>query len=133
MRLPITIASSRMKASEFTTPRPLMRLLATAENNYWEVINARENLGVEQENLELNDDRSSGRRRNSNSAPSRRWISIIRRPILRSAEIQVSQARFQLAQAEDALRRQICGRPGPGGPQTATSGLTESVLPPADD
>ncbi|RPI07411.1 MAG: hypothetical protein EHM65_11830, partial [Acidobacteriales bacterium] len=48
-----------------------------------------------------------------------------------SAEIQVSQARFRLAQLEDALRRQIGADLDPRY-RTMPIVLTETVLPPAD-
>ncbi|MDP3000404.1 MAG: TolC family protein [Bryobacterales bacterium] len=132
VRLPITIARSRMKATEFTSRDQIMRLLVTAENNYWAVINARESLRVAQENLKLND-ASLKRAQRELELGALSPLEIYRpQADFARAEINVSQARFRLIQSEDVLRRQIAADLDPDIRRLPIR-LTESVLPPADD
>jgi outer membrane protein TolC len=132
VRLPITLARSRMKATELTTRDQIMRLLVTAENNYWAVINARESLRVAEENLKLND-ASLKRAQRELELGALSPLEIYRpQADFARAEINVSQARFRLIQAEDVLRRQIAADLDPDIRRLPIR-LTESVLPPADD
>ena len=132
VRLPITIARSRMRATELTTRDQIMRLLVTAENNYWAVINARESLRVAQENLKLND-ASLKRAQRELELGALSPLEIYRpQADFARAEINVSQARFRLIQSEDVLRRQISADLDPDIRRLPIR-LTESVLPPADD
>ena len=121
-----------MKATEFTTRDQIMRLLVTAENNYWAVINARESLRVAQENLKLND-ASLKRAQRELELGALSPLEIYRpQADFARAEINVSQARFRLIQAEDVLRRQMSADLDPDIRRLPIR-LTESVLPPADD
>jgi outer membrane protein len=132
VRLPITIARSRMKATELTTRDQIMRQLVTAENNYWAVINARESLRVAEENLKLND-ASLKRAQRELELGALSPLEIYRpQADFARAEINVSQARFRLIQSEDVLRRQISADLDPDIRRLPIR-LTESVLPPADD
>ncbi|MCX6635330.1 MAG: TolC family protein [Acidobacteria bacterium] len=132
VRLPITIARSRMKATELTTRDQIMRLLVTAENNYWAVINSRESLRVAEENLKLND-ASLKRAQRELELGALSPLEIYRpQADFARAEINVSQARFRLIQSEDVLRRQISADLDPEIRRLPIR-LTESVLPPADD
>jgi outer membrane protein TolC len=132
VRLPITIARSRMKATELTTRDQITRLLVTAENNYWAVINSRESLRVAQENLKLND-ASLKRAQRELELGALSPLEIYRpQADFARAEINVSQARFRLIQSEDVLRRQISADLDPEIRRLPIR-LTESVLPPADD
>ncbi|MBI4876217.1 MAG: TolC family protein [Acidobacteria bacterium] len=132
VRLPITIARSRMKATEFTTSDQIMRLLVTAENNYWAVINARESLRVAQENLKLTD-ASLKRSQRELELGALSPLEIYRpQADYARAEINVSQARFRLIQAEDTLRRMIAADLDPEIRRLPIR-LTEPVLPPSDE
>ena len=132
VRLPITIARSRLKATEFTTRDQIMRLLVTAENNYWAVIQARESLRVAEENLKLND-ASLKRSQRELELGALSPLEIFRpQADFARAEINVSQARFRLIQTEDVLRRQISADLDPDIRKLPIR-LTEPVLPPADD
>lgn len=132
VRLPITIARSRMKATELTTRDQITRLLVTAENNYWAVINARESLRVAEENLKLND-ASLKRAQRELELGALSPLEIYRpQADFARAEINVSQARFRLIQSEDVLRRQISADLDPDIRRLPIR-LTESVLPPSDD
>lgn len=132
VRLPITIAKSRMKATEFSTRDQIVRLLVTAENNYWAVINARESLRVAQENLKLNDS-SLKRSQRELELGALSPLEIFRpQADYARAEIGVSQARFRLIQAEDVLRRQISADLDPDIRRLPIR-LTEPALPPSDE
>src|ERR1039457_5709326 len=54
-RLPISIARSRLKVADFSFRDQVIQLLASAENAYWDVVNARESLRVAEEALKLAD------------------------------------------------------------------------------
>ncbi len=130
-RLPITIARSRLKANEQTMRNSVMSLLVTAENAYWAVIQARESLRVAEENLKLNDT-SLKRYQRELELGALSPLEIYRpQANYASAEISVTQARYNLISAEDSLRRQIGADLDPDIRRLPIR-LTESVLPPAE-
>jgi len=81
VKLPITIARSRLRASEFNMRDQLMRLLVTSETVYWQVIQERESLQVAEEYLKLNDASLKRAQRSSNWGLCRPWRSTSRRRI----------------------------------------------------
>ncbi len=130
-RLPITIARANLRTSELSVRNSVMGLIQTAEQAYWAVIGARESLRVRQESLAM---------RKQSLERSQRELELGAIPQLEtyqpqadyaSAEIEVSQARFRLAQLEDALRRQIGADLDPRY-RSMPVFLTETVLPPTD-
>ena len=130
-RLPIMTARSRLRATEYTLRDTLMRLLSDAESVYWDVLQARENLRVQQSALELAD--FALKRANQELQLGATSPLEIFQPQQNYAtvEIQVSQARFLLGQREDALRRQIGADLDPQFRHIAIQ-LTESLTPPLD-
>ncbi len=130
-KLPISIARSRLKVSEYQLRDTLTRLLANAENAYWDVISARENLGVQKQALALRGEALKRAQKELDLGALSPLDIYQPQAEYASAEIQVSQARFQLAQAEDALRRQI-GADLDAEVRRLPLELTESVLPPTD-
>ncbi len=130
-RLPITIAKSRLKAGEHTMRSSVMSLLVTAETAYWTAIQARESLRVAEENLKLND-ASLKRYQRELELGALSPLEIYRpQANYASAEISVTQARYTLITAEDALRRQIGADLDPEIRRLPIR-LTEPVLPPAE-
>ncbi|MCC6859630.1 MAG: TolC family protein [Bryobacterales bacterium] len=130
-KLPIMVARSRLRVSEYALRNQLMRLLSDAENAYWSVVFARENLRVRQSGLDL-----------AGEALKRAQLELklgalspldIYEPQQNyaRAEIDLSQAQFNLQQQEDALRRQIGVDLDPDVRKLPIV-LTETVLPPAD-
>jgi outer membrane protein TolC len=106
-KMPITIARSRLRASEYQIEDQIMRLVSLAENAYWEVVSARENLRVQEQALELFK-KSLERSQRELELGAISELEIYQpQAQAKNAEIQVTQARFRLQQAEDALRRQI--------------------------
>ena len=106
-RLNLMISRSRLRISEYALTNQMLNLVSNAESAYWDVVSARESLKVaigardvsaeflklSQKQLEL-------------GALSPLDIYNPQQQ-LASNEVNVAQARFTLAQREDALRKQI--------------------------
>jgi outer membrane protein TolC len=132
IRTPITIAKTRVKATEFQFQDQLQGLLTTAENAYWDVIGARENLKVQEQALSLADAslKRAQRELELGALPA---LEIYQpQAVYARAEILVTQARYRLAQTEDALRRQIGVDLDPELRKLPIV-LTEDVLPTTDN
>jgi outer membrane protein TolC len=126
------IARTRYQASRDNLEDQVMRLIQQAENTYWAVVEAREALKVQEKALELADQvlkRAQLELKLGSISPLE-----IYQPEQTYANQQVflTQARYRLAQAEDALRRQIGADLDPQFRNLPIE-LTETVLPPADD
>jgi outer membrane protein TolC len=106
-RLPITIARSRLRGSEYNIQDQVLRLVATAENAYWEVISARENLRVQEQALALSDQTLKRAQKEFELGAISQLEIFQPQAQYANSEILVTQARFRLQQAEDALRRQM--------------------------
>ena len=105
--LPVTIARSRLRAADYNFQNQLIQLITAAESAYWDVVAARENLRVQQESYKLADaalTRAQKELELGATSPLEIYQPQANRA---SAELQVSLAQYQLAQTEDALRRQI--------------------------
>lgn len=130
-KLPIMVARSRLRASEYNLHDQLIRLLVLAENSYWDVIGARENLKVQEQSLALAD-ASLKRAQLELKLGALSELEIFQpQGQYARAEIFVTQARYRLAQLEDALRRQIGVDLDPDVRKLPIV-LTEPVLPPTD-
>ncbi len=107
VRLPIMVARSQLRRAEYDLRDQLMRLVEQAELAYWAVIESRERLRVQEEFLKL---REAALKRSQRELELGALSPLeIYRPQQEyaSAEIQVTQFRYQLQQREDALRRQM--------------------------
>jgi len=131
VRLPVTIARANLRSAELNVRNQIMSIIQSAEQVYWNTIGARENLRVQQEALNM---RAESLKR------SQRELELGAIPELdiyqpqadyASAEIQVSQARFRLAQLEDSIRRQIGADLDPRFRNMPIE-LTESIIPPTE-
>lgn len=132
LRTPITLAKSRLRGSEYAFQDQLQTLLTNAENAYWDVIGARENLKVQEQALALADTslKRAQRELELGALPA---LEIYQpQAVYARAEILVTQARYRLAQTEDALRRQMGIDLDPQ-LRNLPIVLTESVLPPSDN
>lgn len=127
-RLAISIARSRLRRSEYDLRDSVMRLLTDAETAYWDVIQARENLRVQESSLSLAAE--SLKRAERELALGALSPLDIYNPQQQyaTAEIGVSQAKFRLAQVEDALRKQISVDLDPEVRRLPIT-LTETVMP----
>jgi outer membrane protein TolC len=106
-KLPITIARSRLRAGEYQIQDQILRLVAGAENVYWDVISARENLRVQEQTLALFEQSLKRSERELELGAISELEIYQPQAEYKNAEIQVTQSRFRLQQAEDALRRQL--------------------------
>lgn len=128
-RIPIMVAESRLEQTEEQVRESVIQLLFQAENDYWDAVNERENLKVQQNSLELA--RASLER-------SRRELELgaispldIFQPEQQfaTAQVRVTQAEYRLQQATEAVRRWIGADLDPSFRYTAIE-LIEPVEPP---
>lgn len=129
-KLPITIARSRVKSGQYTLEDQVLQLVVASELAYWAVVEARENLRVQEESLALADTALKRSKRELELGAISSLEIYQPEANYATAQISVVQARYRLAQAEDAVRRQI------GADQIARYRdmpivLTETVAPPA--
>ncbi|MDX2179064.1 MAG: TolC family protein [Bryobacteraceae bacterium] len=130
-KLPVLIARARLQSAEFGFEDQLQRLVLLAENAYWDVIGARENLRVQEQALSLADaSLKRAQRELELGAISALEIYQPQAQYAR-AEITVTQARYRLQQTEDALRRQVGLDLDPDLRKLPLQ-LSEPVLPPTD-
>ncbi|MCP5119725.1 MAG: TolC family protein [bacterium] len=131
-RIPIMLAQSRLKISHFNLEEQLLTLVMRAEQAYWSVIDARENLRVSREALGLADAfLKRAERELELGAISELDIYQPQQNRARQ-EILVTQAVYRLEQQYDALRRQISADIDPDFRDMPIV-LTELVLPPTDE
>lgn len=106
-KIPILIARNALKTSEFQFENQVINLLAQAESAYWDYLEARESLRVQQAALDL---------RNESLKRAQRELELGAIPELdifqpqadfAQAEVSLTQARFRLARTEDVLRQQM--------------------------
>lgn len=131
-KLQIMVARSRLRQGEYTLRDQLLRLLQQAELAYWQVIQARESLRVQEAALDIN---GKLLKRNQRELELGAISALeIYRPQANyaSTEVRVTQARYALQQAEDALRRQM-GADVDVQYRNVAIVLTENVAPPQDD
>lgn len=106
-RIPISIATSRLKAADFSFHDQVIQLLAAAENAYWDVVNARETLRVQEESLKLADAALTRAKKEIELGATSKLEVFQPEANRANSELGVIQARFQLQQVENALRRQM--------------------------
>jgi outer membrane protein len=130
-RLVISQARSRLRKTEYDLRDSVQTLVTTAENAYWDLILARENLRVSEKALDLSD-QALKRAQKELELGAMSPLDIYQpQQVYATAEIGVSQAKFTLAQAQDALRKQIGADLDPQIRKLPIE-LTETVLPPTD-
>jgi outer membrane protein TolC len=129
-KLPITLAQSRLKGAQYSVEDQILSLISAAELAYWNVVEARENVRVQEQTLKLADTSLKRSQRELELGAISSLEIFQPQANYANAEIQVTQARYRLAQAEDALRRQIGADLDPD-MRNLPIVLTESVDPPA--
>jgi outer membrane protein len=130
-RLPISIARSQLRSGEYGLQDQLTQLVASAESAYWDAVFAREDLRVQEESLKL---AGAALKRAQKELELGATSSLeIYQPeaTFANAQLTVAQARYRLAQAEDALRRQMGVDLAPDY-QRLPVVLTESIAAPPD-
>jgi outer membrane protein TolC len=131
-RMPITIARNNVRKSEYDFRDSLLALIQQAESAYWDVVEARETLRVQQESLKVKEASLKRSERELELGAISPLDIYQPKADYATAEIQVSQQRFTLAQREDALRKMI-GADLDASARKLPIVLTESVMPPSDD
>jgi len=106
-KLPISIARSRLKAADFTLQDQVIQLVAAAESAYWDVVNARENLRVQEESLKLADAALTRAKKEIELGATSKLEVFQPEANRANAELGLVQARFTLEQTEFALRKQM--------------------------
>lgn len=131
-RMNITIARVNLRTSEYRQEDQVMNIVVQAENAYWTAIGARENVRVREQALELAA-KSLERSETELKLGAISELEIYQpRADYTAAQLSLAQAKYQVTQAEDALRRQIGADFDPRY-RTMPIVLTESVEVPAND
>ena len=131
-KLPIMIARSQARRSEYDFRDQLLQLLQQAESAYWDVIESRESLRVQEEYLKLSD-AALKRSQKELELGAMSPLDIYRpQQQYATAEIAVSQQRFALAQREDVLRK-LMGADLDQRVRKLPISLTETVMPPESE
>jgi len=106
-RLPIMTARSRLRVTEYSLRDTVMQLVENAENAYWDLVQARDNLKVQEKALELANEALKRAQRELELGAMSPLDIYQPQQNYATAEISVSQARYFLEQRENALRKQI--------------------------
>ena len=129
--MPIMVARSRVRKTEYDLTTNVINLISTAELVYWQAVQVRENLKVQESSLDLADKfliRSN--RELELGAISKLDIYQPQQQFVQ-AQAAVSQAQYQVLQQDDALRKQIGADLDPT-IRALPIVLTELPTPPAD-
>ena len=129
-RIPILIAESRLSQTDEQVREQVINLLFQAENDYWDAINAREDLQVQENNLAVA--LAFLEQERLRLKPGAISPLDIYQPAQNyaTAQVFVTQAFYRLQQAEDAVRRWIGADFHPDFRNVGLQ-LTEPVDPPA--
>ena len=131
-RLPTTIARSRLRASQYSLEDQVMQLISQAEVAYWNVVSAKENLRVQEEALALADTALKRSKRELELGAISSLEIYQPEANYATAQIAVVQARYNVQNAENALRRQM-GADADSKYRDMPVVLTESVAPPSEN
>jgi outer membrane protein TolC len=131
-KLPITIARAQRAQQEISFEYSLQTSIVTAENAYWDVVSARENLKVQKEALKLAQ-ASLDRTRQEIKLGATSELEVFQpEQNAATAQINLTRVEYQLRQYEDVLRHQIGADIDPD-VRPLPIVLTEDVTaPPAD-
>jgi outer membrane protein TolC len=130
-RVPIMLASSRLRKTEYDLKTSLLQLVGNAENAYWDAILARENLRVAESARDLADQALKRAQRELELGALSPLDIYNPQQQYATSQIGVSQAQYALQQTEDAIRRQIAADLDPK-IRTLPIVLTETVGPEVD-
>jgi len=129
-RLSLMSARSRLKGSQFNQTTQFINLLSQAENAYWDLVSARESLRVAVSAEGTADAFLKLQRRQLELGALSPLDIYQAEQTYASRQLDVAQAKFRLAQLEDALRKQI-GADLDAQARTLPIVLTETVEIPA--
>jgi HAE1 family hydrophobic/amphiphilic exporter-1 len=126
------IATSRLRRSEYDMRDQLLQILQRAELSYWQVIQAREFLRVQEGSLQVAGEFLKRAQRELELGAISALDIYQPQQNYANADVRVTQARYQLQQAEDQLRRQMAADLDPE-IRSLPIVLTENVQAPTDD
>jgi outer membrane protein TolC len=106
-RLPLMMAQSNYKQSVYALSQQLLTLVSNAETAYWNVVSARESLRVQEKARETQGEFLKYMQQQLDLGAISPLDIFNPEANVAAADLAVSQARFTLLQAEDALRQQI--------------------------
>lgn len=106
-RLPILIARNALKTNEFQFENQVTQLLSQAETAYWDYLEARENLRVQEAALNLRDASLKRAQRELELGAIPELDIFQPQADFAQAQVNLTQARFRLARTEDNLRQQM--------------------------
>lgn len=131
-RIPLMVAQVSFKVSQYQQTQQLLTLINTAETAYWNVVSARENLKVAESGRTNADEFLKYMQKQLDLGALSPLDIYNPQQSLAAADLTVSQAKFNLTQAEDALRHQMGADLDPDVRKLPVT-LTETVdLGPAD-
>jgi len=131
-RIPIMLARSRYRQAEYNVQDQLLRIIDAAERAYWAVIEQREVLRVNEGALQVSGEILKRSQRELELGAISALEIFQPQQNYAFSEIAVTQSRYNLQQAEDALRRQMGADLDPQF-RNVPIVLTESTLPPSDE
>ncbi len=129
-RIPFMIAQSRLDQTEEQVRQQILNLIFQAENTYWNAVQQRERLRVQQNNLQLSQAFVDRSRRELELGVISRLDIYQPEQQFATAQVGVTLAQYNLQQAEDAVRRQIGADLDPDF-RSVPILLTEKIEPPA--
>jgi outer membrane protein TolC len=106
-RIPVMAAQSTYKRAEFNLRASLLNWVNIAENDYWRVVSARENVRVQEKARETSKANLDFVQKQLDLGAVSPLSIFNPQGQLAGADLNLSQAKFALEQAEDALRHQI--------------------------
>jgi outer membrane protein TolC len=106
-KLPITIARSRLRATQYTFEDQVIQIVLAAEQQYWAVVGARENVRVAEEGLKLAETALTRAKRELELGASSPLDIFQPEQSYANSQLSLTQARYTLEQNENALRLQM--------------------------
>lgn len=106
-RIPLMMAQSNLKVSDYNMRMQLIGLINNAENYYWNVVSARENLKVQEKARDTAAEYLKYMEKQLELGAISPLDIYNPQQSLAANDLSVSQARWSLTQSEDALRHQI--------------------------
>jgi outer membrane protein len=106
-RMPIMLAESRLRKTEYDLKTSVIALINTAELVYWQAVQFRENLRVQESNLDVADKFLKRSQRELELGAISKLDIYQPELAFVQAQASVSQARYQVLQQDDAIRKQI--------------------------
>lgn len=106
-RLSLMVARSNLRVSEYTLRNSLINAINIAENAYWAVMLARENIKVSEGSRDVAQKQAAFTQQQLDLGALSPLDIYQSRQLVAQADLTLAQSQFTLKQAEDALRNQI--------------------------